>query len=67
MSFIFSSAMTFLIKLYLEWVLPVCLPFGMTLVANITQQMSEVAGWGLTDSQNKKGTPYLQTVKVRNI
>lgn len=44
---------------------PICLPFGKILTANIIGQYGEVAGWGLIDSDDVTGTPYLQTVKVK--
>lgn len=43
---------------------PICLPFGQALLAKITDEMGEVAGWGLTNSEDKQGTDFLQTVKV---
>lgn len=50
--------------LYIEWVIPICLPFGESLNLNLTNQTGEVAGWGLTSSDDEAGTPFLQTVKV---
>lgn len=47
-----------------EWVLPVCLPFGDTLDTVLVGQMAEVAGWGLTDSDNTRTSDWLQTVRV---
>lgn len=50
--------------LCIEWVTPICLPFGDSLNLNLTNQIGEVAGWGLTNSDDEVGTPFLQTVKV---
>ncbi|KAJ6637210.1 CLIP domain-containing serine protease HP8 [Pseudolycoriella hygida] len=47
-----------------EWVTPICLPFGESLSLNLTNHTGEVAGWGLTNSDNEAGTPFLQTVKM---
>lgn len=47
-----------------DWVVPICLPFGEALRARIVNKMGEVAGWGLTNSENKRGTNFLQAVKV---
>lgn len=49
---------------FTEWVLPVCLPFGELLLANLTTSTAEAAGWGLTDLSKDEGTPHLQTLKV---
>lgn len=49
---------------FLEWVLPICLPYGDMLTTDLTGTTAEIAGWGLTDSDNTAGTPYLQQLKV---
>lgn len=47
-----------------EWVLPVCLPFDDALHTVLLEQTAEVAGWGLTDSDDTHGTDFLQTLRV---
>jgi hypothetical protein len=49
------------------WVLPLCLPQNQTLKNSFINEKADVAGWGLTDSDNKDGSEILKTVKVCSV
>jgi hypothetical protein len=64
---LFGTKKNYLFFANKAWVLPLCLPQNQTLKNSFINEKADVAGWGLTDSDNKDGSEILKTVKVCSV